>query len=247
MCALQFRQRFNFDRSMADDVEQSLMTPDIASERSDIEIADNDRWFAKAFRPAGHPLKEIELLAEFRIQYPVGNVAPGRDVYILQTDAGFQSNADVPRLAIVLPVVLARVLQRGPAKDRDSVVHTLPVELLMPVSVLREEIGRENAIEHLRFLEAQDIRLLFCNEALNEVGARTNGVDIPGDDLELGHGRRCKHARRALRAYEKGPRSGGMERGPTERLSRKGSAEPRVTGGNPGRSIGPNLYLGLFV
>ena len=82
-------------------------------------------------RPAGHPLDEVELLAELRIDRAVGRVAAGGDIDVLEPDAAFQPHADVPRLAIVLPVVLARSLQRHAAEDRDAMVHPLPVELAM--------------------------------------------------------------------------------------------------------------------
>ena len=81
------------------------------------------------FRPAGHALDEVELLAELGIDGPVGRVAAGGHVDILQADAAVQANPDVPRFAIVLPVVAARVGERHPAEDRDAVVHPLPVEL----------------------------------------------------------------------------------------------------------------------
>ena len=59
----------------------------------------------------------------------VGRVAAGRDIDVLEPDAAVEADADVPRLAIVLPVVLARILQRHAAEDRDAVVHPLAVEL----------------------------------------------------------------------------------------------------------------------
>ena len=78
--------------------------------------------------PAGHALDEVELLAELGIERPVRHVAAGRHVDILQPDPAFEPDADVPRFAIVLPVVLAGILQRHPAEDRDSMVHPLAVE-----------------------------------------------------------------------------------------------------------------------
>src|SRR5207253_322984 len=94
-------QRGDFDRRMADDLEQRLMTPDVAFERRDIEIADDDRGLAKALGPPRHALDEIELLAEFRVLIAVGDIAPGGDIDILKPDAAIEPDADVSRFAIV--------------------------------------------------------------------------------------------------------------------------------------------------
>src|SRR4051812_40718851 len=64
---LQARQRLDLDGRVADDGEQRLMAPDIAFERRDIEIADDNRRLLEALRPARHSLDEIELLAELAI------------------------------------------------------------------------------------------------------------------------------------------------------------------------------------
>ena len=98
----------------------------------------------------------------------VGDVAAGRDIDILEPDPAFEPHADVPRLAIVLPVVLARVLERHPAEDRDAVVHALAVQLPMDIAVAVEQLGREDAVEHLGFLQAQDVRLLLGDQALDQ-------------------------------------------------------------------------------
>ena len=139
----------------------------------------------KALGPARHALDEVELLSELRVDRAVGRVAAGGDVDILEPDSAFEPHADVPRLAIVLPVVLARVLQRHPAEDRDAMVHPLPVELAMDVAVTLEQIGREDGVENLGFLEAQDVGLLLGDQALDKPGARAHRVDVPGRDLQL--------------------------------------------------------------
>src|ERR1700759_361355 len=52
-------ERFDLDRRMAHHIEQRLVTPDVAFERSDVEIADDDRRLAQSFGPAGHPPDEV--------------------------------------------------------------------------------------------------------------------------------------------------------------------------------------------
>src|ERR1044071_3654240 len=57
----ELRQRLDLDRSVADDLQQSLMAPDIAFERSDVEVAHDDRGFFQVFRPPCHAADEVEL------------------------------------------------------------------------------------------------------------------------------------------------------------------------------------------
>ena len=47
---LQPAQRLDLDRRVADDVEQRLVAPDVAFERRDVEVADDDGRLAQAFR-----------------------------------------------------------------------------------------------------------------------------------------------------------------------------------------------------
>ena len=71
-------------------------------------------------------------------------------------------------------------------------------------------------------------------------GARAHRIDVPGGDLEFCHGEDWRPAlrwsgrpfSRLPGAVTKGPRSGGMERGPTKRSSRKAIA---ATPGNRGK------------
>ena len=137
------------------------MAPHVAFERRDVEVADDDRRLVQPHGPARHALDEVELLAELGIDRPVGRIAAGGHINIFEPDAAFQPNANVARFAIVLPIVLARILQRNPAQDRDAMVHALTVERRMDIAVALEQLGWEDAVEHLGFLQAQDVRLLL--------------------------------------------------------------------------------------
>jgi hypothetical protein len=64
------------------------------------------------------------------------------------------------------------------------VVHALSVERVMDVTVAVKELGREDAVEHLGFLEAEDVRLLLEDQALDKRGPRAHRVDIPRSDLQ---------------------------------------------------------------
>src|SRR4051794_33740236 len=220
---LQPGQRVDLDRGVTNDLKKRLVAPDVAFQWSDVEVADDNRWLVEAFRPAGHAFDEIELLAELRIDGAVGRVATRGHVDVLEPDAAIEADPDMTRFAIVLPVVLARIPERNAAQDGDAVMHALAVQCVMDIAVLPEKIGGKDAVQHLGFLKAEDIRLLLSEQALDQPGPGADRVDVPGCDLQpSAHVSRL--ARRA--ANEKGPRSGGMERGPTERVSRKGPCRP---------------------
>ena len=157
---------------MADDVEQRLVVPHVAFQRRDVEVADDQSRLSQLFRPARHPLDEVELLAELGVERAVGNVAAGGDIDILEPDAAVEPGADMARLAIVLPVVAPGVVKRQPRQDRDAMVHLLAVELVMDVAARMEQVGREDMILRLGFLQAEDVRLLLVEEAFDDAGTR---------------------------------------------------------------------------
>jgi hypothetical protein len=57
----------------------------------------------------------------------------------------------------------------------------------MLVTEAAEGIGRKQRVRALGFLEAEDVRLVFGQEPLNERQAQPYGVDVPGG--EGGHER----------------------------------------------------------
>src|SRR5206468_9519481 len=109
------------------------------------------------------------------------------------------------------PVMLTRIFQRNATEDGDAMVHALAVELDMRIAVALEGIGWEDAVEHLGFLQAENVRLLLLDQALDQPDARAHRIDVPRCNLQpLCHFRRLAPTPRQT----KGPRSGGMERGP---------------------------------
>ncbi len=163
------------------------MPPDIAFQWRNVEIADDDRGFSKRFGPARHPLDEIELLAELRVQFTVGHVTTRRNIDILESDAVRQPRADVPGFTIVLPVVAIVVDQWDFGQDRNPVVHRLSAEHLVRIAKPVKHIDGENRVHRFRFLKAEDVGCLFDKEALNNANARTDRIDVPGCDF---HARR---------------------------------------------------------
>jgi hypothetical protein len=196
---LELVQRCHLDRGMADDVKQRLVAPDVAFERGDVEIADQDRRASAGFRPARHPLDEVELLAELVILASIGNIAAGGDIDIFEPDPAFEADADVPRLAIGLPVVSFLLPQWQLAEDRDAVVHALAAQDQMRISEAAEDRVGKVAVDDLGFLQAQDIRLLFDQEALDDVEPRSHRIDVPGSNLQIWHGGACSERRVASR------------------------------------------------
>src|SRR4029453_7708340 len=94
MRCLEARQCLDFDRRMADDVKQRLVVPDVAFQGRDVEVADDQSRLSQLFRPAGHSLDEVELLAELWVLLAVGNIASSRDVNIFQSDPARPASAD---------------------------------------------------------------------------------------------------------------------------------------------------------
>src|SRR6185369_14208984 len=96
--------------------------------------------------PTRHPPEEIELLAELWIGLAVGNVAAGGNVDVLQHHAlpgTEQFYADVPRLAIVLPVMPRDLAQRDAADRGDAVIALLPMDHPVRVAGGLEHLVRE--------------------------------------------------------------------------------------------------------
>src|SRR5262245_55698261 len=120
MRSLQFRQRLDFHRGMADDREQSLVAPDVALQWRDVEVANHDGRLGKTLRPARHAIDEVEFLPELPVLLAVRDVAAGGDIDIFEPDSAFEPRPDVARLAIVLPVVLAGIRERNAAENCDA-------------------------------------------------------------------------------------------------------------------------------
>ena len=72
------------------------------------------------------------------------------------------------RLAIVLPVVAAAVVQRQARQDGDAMVHLLAVELVMDIAARVEQLGREDIVLRLGLLQAEDVGLLLVEQPLDD-------------------------------------------------------------------------------
>ncbi len=143
------------------------MVVDVAFERGDVEVADEQRRAVDRLGPAGHSREEVELLAEFGIDLAVGNVAARRDVDVLdhQPCAGaVQLDTDVARLAVVLPVVAGEFGEGHFADRGDAVIALLPVDRLVDVAEIGERLRRELVFLALDLLQAQHVGPLRLGE-----------------------------------------------------------------------------------
>ena len=63
-------------------------------------------------------------------------------------------------------------------------MHALAVELLMLVAKAMEEIGGEDVVIGLGFLQAQDVGLVLGDQASDQRGPGPHRVDVPRSDLQ---------------------------------------------------------------
>ena len=63
-------------------------------------------------------------------------------------------------------------------------VHPLPVQRVMAIAVLAEQLGGKDRVQHLGFLQAQDVRLLLGDQLLDQVRPGAHRIDVPGCDLQ---------------------------------------------------------------
>ena len=180
------------DRRVADDLQQLLMRPHVVLERRDVEVAHENR----SGRVIGvgadgiHLGDEIELVPEFPVDDRIGLVAAGRDIEIVQQDGRIAGRKAHRKMPAVLDLAEAPALDRldRPARDRgDAVIALLPVHSDVLVTEPPEGIERKQVVRTLGFLQAQHVRRLFDEQALDDRHSQANGVDVRGGDGQ-GHG-----------------------------------------------------------
>ena len=83
--------------------------------------------------------------------------------------------------------------ERQAAERRDAVVHALPVQRLMHVTVRGEQRAGEGAVFNLGFLEAQHVGRMIDQKPLDDRQARTHRIDVPRGNGQLGHRDQIRH------------------------------------------------------
>jgi hypothetical protein len=191
-------QRFDFDWRMADCAEQLFVTPDIAFERGDVEITDEQGGAVERFRPARHAFEEIQFLAELVIDVAVRNIAPGGDIDVFEPHPVRQPHTDVASFSICLPVQPVILDQRNTREDCDAVVHLLAVQHLMDVAQVPKCLCRKDIVQSLGFLKTEDVGRFLAEELLDDTDAEPDRIDVPGSDFQrVVHQVRCSDANRS--------------------------------------------------
>src|SRR5690606_12443032 len=118
-------------------------------------------------------------------------------------------------------------------------MHRLAADLEVVVAEPPEQAFGKFGVADLGFLQAEDVGRLLDEEPLDDGGAGADRIDVPGGDLEVRHRWRCSEPAGASPPSSrdvKGPRSGGVERGPTKRCYARSIAwtRPGNRGENPG-------------
>ena len=141
---------------------------------------------------AGHPgfaalcQRDLLLAAEYAggSDPPPSLGLPGADLPLPPAPADNMRLADMPRLAIVLPVVAAE-FGKGQLRDGgDAVIALLPMHRAVGVAKAFEGGMRKQMLGHLDLLQAQHIGLLLGKKTLDLIEAETDGVDVPGSDRD---------------------------------------------------------------
>ena len=192
--AAQLLQRRGLDRRVADDVEQLLVTPDIVLIGGDVEVADQDARPPRRVAgdaPGADGVEELQLVGEFRIGLGIGDVAAGRDVEIMDGDAGCGTGALIEHdghVAGVIALAHRHCLLLGEGQlrdDGDAIIALVADEGLMDIARLRKGLGRELLVRRLGLLQAEDIGLMIPEELRDHPDAQAHRVDVPGGDGEL--------------------------------------------------------------
>ncbi len=110
----------------------------------------------------------------------------------------------------------------------------------MGVAEPLEQRAREDRVDHLGFLQAQDVRRFLAQELLDDGDPRADRIDVPGGDLQRGgHGRHLGTRVFAVDVwpplgYGKAPAPGAWSGGqPSVCHAGATAAAARATGGNP--------------
>ena len=140
-----------------------------------------------------------------------------------------------------MPIVPSRIGERDAAEDRDAMVHALAVQRVVDVAMAAEKLGREDAVEHLRLLEAENVRLLLGDQTLDQPGARAHRVDVPRSDLQpFAH----EVPLTLPQPTRKRPPLRGRGARADQAFVTQGIPRARVTGGNPKQVAESKFYLG---
>src|SRR5580693_41520 len=95
---------------------------------------------------------------------------------------------EMTRVAFGAKVSLGEGGERDARDDRDPMIAFLPVDRDMRITGFPKGPVGKIAVRALRFLEAQNVGLVFEKKSHNEINAQAHRIDVPCGDGK-GHGR----------------------------------------------------------
>ena len=99
-----------------------------------------------------------------------------------------QLDPDVPRLAVILPVVPGDLAQRHAADGGDPVIALLPVDHAVHVAERFEGRVRELLLAALDLLQAQHVGPLLLEQTYDLADPQADRIDVPGSNRDHGGG-----------------------------------------------------------
>ena len=153
---------------------------------------------------AAQLVEEGELVRELRVQRRVGQVAAGRDVEVVDDGPGGQPRRHMTGIAARAEVAMGGPRAAGARGWRRRCSPSRRGRRRGGSRGRRSGVERQQLDRRLGLLEAQQVRRLLAQEALDEVGAQAQRVDVPGGDAE-GHARASYRRRRRPQPRKRGP------------------------------------------
>ena len=164
------------------------MIPHIVLAWGDIEVPRDDERGpgVPAAHLGGEAFEEVELVVELGIEDPVGGVAAGGDIEVLDLDPRDRGR-DAAGVALPADGEVRGVLEGQTGSDR----HAVPALLAADPQVWKTSIGegpdRKLGLSALDLLQAENVGGMPLDEASHMVGAQADRVDVPGSDPQA-HG-----------------------------------------------------------
>ena len=117
-------ERLDFDRRVADDLQQLLVRPDIVFMRRDVEIADHDvpTLFGQLRRPVGRFFQKIHFVGELVVHLGVRLVATGGHIEIMQEGLPADIGRDMAAVFSRAPVAAAAIRHRRVGQNGNAVI-----------------------------------------------------------------------------------------------------------------------------
>ena len=147
-------------RCVGDNVEQSLVIPDILLKGRNVEVADKKAAgvsLGKPSGPFGHLFEVVHFVGEFFILFDVGNITAGRDIKIMKFNilvTGLEINGNVPSIFFTAEEKPTFFMQRQIRENSNTVIGFLPIESNVLVTHSANIVDRKEIVAAFDFLQA---------------------------------------------------------------------------------------------